>query len=135
MQSTAGSYLGDLRPGDRVLGVPAWTGSVMASWNLHGWASSISAYRAYDWINYDRLALTQASLAGHTHEVVGWNLRNYWKRYDGNTHLRATASRDLGRGLTFLVTGDNLLNTQLGEPDNTTVLPGRTISLGVRAAF
>jgi hypothetical protein len=31
--------------------------------------------------------------------------------------------------------GDGLLDHQLGEPDNTTVLPGRTITAGLQAKF
>ena len=33
------------------------------------------------------------------------------------------------------LSGENLLNRQLGEPDNVTVVPGRTITLGLRTAF
>jgi len=33
------------------------------------------------------------------------------------------------------VTGTNLLDRQQGEPDNATVLPGRTVTAGVRATF
>ncbi|NUR35196.1 MAG: hypothetical protein HOQ17_07970 [Gemmatimonadaceae bacterium] len=33
------------------------------------------------------------------------------------------------------LSGENLLNRQLGEPDNVTVVPGRTINLGLRTAF
>jgi hypothetical protein len=37
--------------------------------------------------------------------------------------------------MTFSVDGENLLNEQRGEPDNITVLPGRTISAGLRVSF
>ncbi len=66
---------------------------------------------------------------------MGDALRAYWRAYDGVTHLRAAFTRDLTRGFTLTLVGDNLLDYQLGEPDNLTVLPGRTISLGVRASF
>ncbi len=136
VQSTAGGYSGDLRPGDRVLGVPAWTGSVLASWTAGGWSTSLGAYRAYDWIDYDRLALARSAADNRAlRQLVGTGLRSFWTRYPGITHLRASASREIGRGFTLLFTGDNLLNQQVGEPDNVTVLPGRTITLGVRAAF
>lgn len=136
VQSTASGYSGDLQTGDRVLGVPAWTGSLLASWTAAGWSTSLGAYRAYDWIDYDRLALARVvTSARATRDLFGSGLRSYWTRYPGITHLRATAARDLGRGFTLLLAGDNLLNQQVGEPDNVTVLPGRTITLGVRAAF
>jgi iron complex outermembrane receptor protein len=43
--------------------------------------------------------------------------------------------RNLYRGLSINVGGENLLNRQHGEPDNVTVVPGRTVNLGVRAAI
>ena len=44
-------------------------------------------------------------------------------------------SPELGGTLTLLVTGENLLGGQLGEPDNATIRPGRTITAGLRAGF
>lgn len=67
--------------------------------------------------------------------LIGAELRNYWREYDGVTRLRATFSRDLYPGLAFVMTGDNLLGTQRGEPDNITVVPGRTITAGIQATF
>jgi iron complex outermembrane receptor protein len=37
--------------------------------------------------------------------------------------------------MTFTLDGENLLNEQRGEPDNVTVLPGRTLSAGLRLRF
>jgi iron complex outermembrane recepter protein len=133
----AAGYSGDLRSGDRTLEVPAHTMGVSATWNGNQWFASLGAVRAGDWINYDRLALAQqfASAASPAHDFVGARLRNYWRTYDGVTRLRATASRELRRGFAFQVTGDNLLNYQRGEPDNATVVPGRTVQTGVRLRF
>ncbi|HEX6630014.1 MAG TPA: TonB-dependent receptor, partial [Gemmatimonadaceae bacterium] len=129
-------YSGDLRPGDRMLEVPARTVSLTASWEDARTFVSLGVARAADWINYDRLSLVD-DLADHPEASapVGAQLRDYWRRYDGVTRLRAAASRDLGRGLALLLTGDNLLNRQLGEPDNVTIVPGRTVTLGLRASF
>jgi hypothetical protein len=33
------------------------------------------------------------------------------------------------------VIGQNLLNHQRGEPDNITVLPGRTVALGIKGSW
>ena len=41
----------------------------------------------------------------------------------------------LRRTLSFAISAENLLDHQLGEPDNVTALPGRTITGGVRAKF
>jgi iron complex outermembrane receptor protein len=66
---------------------------------------------------------------------VGDRLRGYWRQYDGVTRLRASITRDLFRGLSLVMTGDNLLGQQRGEPDNATVVPGRTVTAGLKAKF
>jgi iron complex outermembrane receptor protein len=43
--------------------------------------------------------------------------------------------RNLYRGLSINLGGENLLNRQHGEPDNVTVVPGRTLTFGLRAAI
>jgi hypothetical protein len=138
VRTVADGYLGDLRSGDRMLAVPARTASLNASWSSAGWSTSLTATRATDWINYDRVALSRAYTSTDGAEqraVTGWRLRNFWRTYDGDTHLRLSASRDVGRGLELLVVGDNLLGGQLGEPDNLTIRQGRTITGGLRASF
>jgi iron complex outermembrane recepter protein len=134
----ATGYTGDLRPGDRMLEVPARTLSATASWTGARWFTSLTATRAADWINYDRLALAWAVVNDDrpaSPDQMGAWLRSFWHTYDGVTRLRLTASRDLRRGVALVLTGDNLLDRQLGEPDNVTILPGRTITAGIRAAF
>jgi outer membrane cobalamin receptor len=137
VQRAARGYTGDLRAGDRMLAVPARTANLSASWSMSGWFTSLSATRAYDWVNYDRLALAQAfaDTEKPVRNLVGFRLREYWRNYDGVTRLRFSAARDLTQRFTIVVSGENLLNRQLGEPDNITVLPGRTVTLGARARF
>lgn len=138
VRTVADGYLGDLRPGDRMLAVPARTASLVASWTGAGWSTALSATRAADWINYDRVALARAYTSTDGAEqrgVTGWRLRNFWRAYDGDTHLRLSGSRDVGRGLELIMVGDNLLGGQLGEPDNLTIRQGRTITGGLRATF
>jgi iron complex outermembrane receptor protein len=138
VRTVSASYLGDLRAGDRMLAVPAHTASLGASWMGNGWTTALTATRAMDWINYDRVALARSYMSAdgaQQRDVTGWRLRNFWREYDGQTHLRLAASRDVGRGLELLVAGDNLLGGQLGEPDNLTIRQGRTITGGLRAAF
>jgi iron complex outermembrane receptor protein len=138
VRTVAVDYRGDLRSGDRMLGVPAHTASVTATWIVPRWSAALSATRAADWINYDRIALARAYAGtdgSPEHDLTGPRLREFWRSYAGAAHLRATASRELGRGLTLLVVGDNLLGEQLGEPDNLTIRQGRTVSGGVRASF
>ena len=126
----ANGYKGDLVAGDRMLGVPARTMTLDASWLATNWSASAAVARAFDWINYDRVGLI-----AQPNPVTGLGLRNFWQRYNGFTHVRATVTRTLTHGLTLQFIGDNLLGKQLGEPDNLTVVPGRTVSIGVKAAF
>jgi len=133
----APGYAGDLRTGDRALEVPARTASITASWSASRWHASLGGSRAFDWINYDELALSRflVGIDQRGSEPTGELLRAFWRRYDGGFRLRATASRDIGTGLALDISGENLLNHQRGEPDNITVVPGRTILTGLRLKF
>lgn len=129
----ARDYDGDLQPGDRMLAVPARTASINAAWVADAWSVNVTAARAMDWVNYDRLAMADA-LARDGLDA-GPGLRSWWTDYEGITHLRALLTRDLRNGLLLTVSGENLLDNQTGEPDNISVLRGRTISVGLRATF
>ena len=129
----ASGYAGDLRTGDRPLEVPSRTMSVSAGWNSAHWSASFGATRATDWVNYDRISLARAfASAGPDQLPTGATLRDYWQTYNGVTRLRASFSRDVFRSLSFVAYGENLLNEQRGEPDNITIVPGRTITAGLR---
>lgn len=137
VRKVASGYVGDLRVGDRMLEVPARTGTVSAAWIGGGWTSSVAASRSWDWIDYDRVALAGAfsNSSQADAELVGQELRNYWLKYSGVTRLRASLGRSLYRGLSMTLSGENLLNRQHGEPDNVTVVPGRTLNFGLRAVM
>jgi iron complex outermembrane receptor protein len=133
----ASGYTGDLRAGDRMLEVPRHTAGLSAAWQQGPWSASLGAARAGDWINYDRLALAAdaSNPTVPTRNVYGSALRRYWRQYDGVTRMEATAARAVRSGLTVVVSGANLLDRQQGEPDNATLVPGRSVTLGVRARF
>ncbi|HEU4994990.1 MAG TPA: TonB-dependent receptor [Gemmatimonadaceae bacterium] len=137
VQRVAPGYSGDLRPGDRMLAVPAKTLSGTIGYAHRGLQLSSTISRATDWVNYDRLAVAEAWLAsgGDGSALSGSKLRTFWATYHGATRLRASASYDVWRGVSISATGDNLLNYQVGEPDTVTIVPGRTISLGLKARF
>ena len=137
VRRVAESYTGDLRVGDRMLEVPERTATLTAAWTAARWSGSLTAYRAFDWINYDRLAIARdfADASGTPEELAGAELRAYWREYPGVTRLNATASFDVDGGLVLVLSGENLLDHQRGEPDNLTLLPGRTITFGIRAEF
>jgi iron complex outermembrane receptor protein len=136
VRQLASGYTGDLLPGDRMLAVPARIWGLTAGWTATRWSLSVGAAAANNWINYDRIALARASSADTTGaSVVGTELRTFWRTYDGVPRLRAAFTRDIGRGLSLVLSGENLLDRQVGEPDNITVLPGRSLTLGFRASF
>ena len=132
VRALARGYTGDLRPGDRTLEVPASTAGLTASYVRGGTAVAAGVARAADWVNYDRLALTEAALRG---ELPRSDLREFLREYRGVSRVRASLSHRLHPALTLTLAGDNLLGRQLGEPDNVTVLPGRTLTIGVGAEF
>lgn len=137
VEHLADGYTGDLLTGDRMLQVPARTASLNLAWNGKHWYASVSGSRAFDWVNYDELALSQmfSSNTRPAGEMSGARLRQYWRDYTGSLRVRATASRDVFDRLAIDLTGENLLGHQLDEPDNMTVLPGRTIMTGIRLKF
>ena len=137
VRRVADTYSGDLRPGDRMLEVPDRTFSVTTAYARGPFSASVTGTRAYDWVNYDRVAIAEA-FAGGTRpprDQIGTWLRGFWRTYPGVNRVRANASFDVRRAWSLIVSGENLLDKQLGEPDNVTVLPGRTFSGGVRARF
>jgi iron complex outermembrane recepter protein len=129
VRAVANGYQGDLRAGDRMLDVPALTTGMTIGYQMKRTAASIGLSHARDWISYDVLGLQDAGT------LSGAALRNYWREYDGVTRLRASVSREIGRGLHLVLSGDNLFDIQRGAPDNATILPGRTTTLTLRAAF
>ena len=137
VRRVAPGYTGDLRAGDRMLAVPARTLSGTLSWESRFLSASTTLSRASDWINYDRLAIASELLAadGDATTLTGDQLRRFWVSYPGATRLRGSVSFPAWRGLGFTVTGENLLNYQRGEPDTITIVPGRTITAGVKARF
>ena len=116
----AAGYTGDLRPGDRMLEVPERTLSATGSYARGPWSASVTGSRAYDWVNYDRVALAAAveSADRLPRDLIGPQLRSFWRVYPGVNRLRANVSYDLRRAVSLIVTGDNLLDHQFGEPDN-----------------
>lgn len=137
VRRVAARYAGELLAGDRMLEVPARTFTMQANYSTSRWSTSWTVARAMDWVNYDRLRLAEQGQApGFDPQMVtGANLRNYWLNYDGATRLRGNVSYSFSRLFTFTMAGDNLLNYQRGEPDNITVVPGRTLTAGIRTRF
>jgi len=137
VQKLAAQYSGDLRPGDRMLEIPAHTYGVNGSYGNSRWSAAFNVTRASDWVNYDRIALLTAFASQNRDPrgFVGPQLRDYWINYEGVTRVGGRFGLFLGRGMTFTLEGENLLDEQRGEPDNITILPGRTVSAGLKVRF
>lgn len=133
----APGYAGGLQVGDRMLAVPARTTGVALTWSPPRWQLQVAGTQVADWINYDRLALASTYLRGgmSARGLSGAALRPYWLQYGEVTRLRASLAHDLTRGLSLRLIGDNLLDRQRGEPDNVTIVPGRTLTFGIAARF
>jgi len=116
-----------------MLGIPARTGGVTATWTTLRWSSSLAIARASDWIGYDGLALATAS--GTSAPITGAQLRDFWRTYPGVTRVDLLLTRQLVGALGLTLSGRNLLDVQRGEPDDLTVLPGRTLTAGLTARF
>jgi iron complex outermembrane receptor protein len=137
VQRVATRYGGELLPGDRMLEVPARTLSLQAAYSTSRWSTSWTVARAMDWVNYDQLRLAEQSQTPtfDPKTVTGLHLRDYWREYDGATRIRGNVAYAFSRAFSFTLSGDNLLNIQRGEPDNITVVPGRTLTAGIRTRF
>ncbi len=137
VSQAAPGYAGDLREGDRMLAVPARTTGLTLTWTPPRWQIQLAGTQVADWINYDRLALAGTYLRGgvSSRSLSGAALRPYWVQYGEVTRLRASVAHDLIRGLSLRLIGDNLLDRQRGEPDNVTIVPGRSVSFGIAARF
>lgn len=136
VEQLARRYGGDLQPGDRMLEVPRRTYGITARYRTGGWGFSAGLSRAEDWIGYDRQQLAADFAAGRpARNFVGQRLRGYWRTYGGVTRLRASATRALDRHFALALSADNLLDIQTGEPDNITVVPGRSFTIGFRGAW
>lgn len=132
------TYTGDLLIGDRMLEVPARTLGLAATWSMPRWTLGVNSAHASDWRNYDRVALAAAVAhadADGTRRPDGAALRPFVRGYAGVTRVGARLDVALWRNTALTLRGDNLLGRQLGEPDNATVLPGRTVVMGVRTGF
>jgi iron complex outermembrane receptor protein len=114
VRKLAARYTGDLQPGDRMLEVPARTFGVNTAYNRGRLSMSWRISRASDWINYDRLSLlsTFASEKNDPRGFVGPKLRTFWQKYDGVTRIGGRMGIGVGRGMTFTLDGENLLNEQ-----------------------
>jgi iron complex outermembrane receptor protein len=68
-------------------------------------------------------------------DLLGGRLRDDWRRDDGVTRMRPPSAARVWRATSITLSAENLLESQRGEPDGATIIPGRTLVAGVRTAF
>lgn len=129
VKELAPSYRGELRKGDRLLGVPEGTAALSVSVPMPD-RTTITAGMSWigRWINYDWLAFFGS-------EPYRGSMRAYWIRYPSVTKLNLAVTRPVGRHLVAFVDVHNLTNNRRFEADNLSVLPGRRTTLGVRFSY
>ena len=132
VRSVAPRYTGALRPGDRMLEVPAWAAGMTSALDLGRLRVSATVWRVGDWVNYDWITLYRTVFVERRPPGP---VRNYWITYPGFTKLRATVSANLWRDAEVVARGENLTNEQNGGRDNLHVNTGRTITLGLRLRY
>jgi outer membrane receptor protein involved in Fe transport len=123
------SYTGDMRPGDRVLGVPKHSGGATISYRGGRSGVSLSATYAGALTNIDYFALYGFYFGGQPYRGSG---RAYWTSYPAFVKLGLNGSYDVTRNVTALVHVDNLTNNYAFEQYNFSPPPGRLILAGVQ---
>ena len=133
VRNLAPEYGGDLRPGDRLLGVPKHTAGVTAAYALSN-RTTVNAGMSYfgSWTNIDWLALAGVFYGGQ--EYRGSN-RDYWIRYPSVTKLNAGLEQGVGQHVSLLISVENLTNNQRFEDTNISVIPGRRTTIGARLSY
>jgi iron complex outermembrane receptor protein len=122
------SYTGDLRVGDRVPEVPAWTGSGAIHLRRRGLILTAGINVLGEWMGYDWLAYYTAASSGDEAP----SLRAYSKEYAPSVRPRVGLTHDAGGRFSWFVRVENLGNNQRDSRDNLQITAGRTTWLGAR---
>ena len=125
------TYLGDLRLGDPLLGIPRSITGVTASYSpLHATRLLVGLSRFGSWIGTDYLTLYQYYYGDASYRG---SARDYWIGYPSVTKLKVSVSQRLTPVLTGLLQVDNLGNNRRFEDNNLNLPVGRVVEVGIRA--
>lgn len=126
-------YTGDLRVGDRLLGIPKLSAGTQASYALSS-RTILNAGITHigGWTNPDLVALYGFIFGGQ--EFRGSN-RAYWMRYPSVTKLNAGFQQSFGEHLSFLLAVDNLTNNHRFEEFNLAIVPGRRTTVSIHLNY
>jgi iron complex outermembrane recepter protein len=131
---TASGYEGELRPGDRMLGVPETTVGLTANWTASRWGGLLTVSRASDWIGYDHAALEAIAAAGGP-TPRGPALRGFWREYEGVTRVGASARYGLLGHLDLTLGLENMMDAGRDDLYSFMVVAPRAVTLGMRLSF
>lgn len=122
-------YTGTLTRGDRVQGVPSWTGSLTASVAIGRTSGMLSGSWHGNFVTYDYVRASEDQAAG-TYDPA--QDRKYYFVHRGIPRVTANLSRELSRDVLIYLSIQNLLNSATSVADLTEVVPGRVTTLAVR---
>jgi outer membrane cobalamin receptor len=133
VRTVGASYKGELKPGDRSLAVPKYSGGVQAAFNAAG-RTSFAASLVYigPWTNYD--AISAYAVITGTVPPQG-PLRDYWITYPAVVKLNGSISRQLTGRWSAYVAIDNIAGSHATEYNNITLTSGRSSRLGVELRY
>ncbi len=122
-------YTGTLTRGDRVQGVPSWTGSLTAGVAIGRTSGMLSGSWFGNFVTYDYIRASEDQAAG-TYDPA--QDRKYYFVHRGIPRVTANLSRELSRDVLVYLSIQNLLNSASSVADLTEVVPGRVTTLAVR---
>jgi hypothetical protein len=123
------TYLGDLRVGDDLTGVPRSTAGATLTVPFRQTTFNVGLTYFGEWIQTDWLAYYGFILGGQPYRGSG---RAYWIEYPSIVKFNVSAFHALTPRVTGFVVIDNLGNNRRYEDNNTTPSYGRVSTLGVR---
>jgi outer membrane receptor protein involved in Fe transport len=125
------TYLGDLRLGDPLLGIPRSISGVTATYSASPATHlMVGLSRFGSWIGTDYLTLYQFYYGGAPYRGSG---RDYWIEYPSVTKVRLSLAQRLTAALTGHLQVENVGNNRRYEDNNLNLPVGRVVEVGIRA--
>jgi outer membrane receptor protein involved in Fe transport len=129
VRRVAPGYDGDLRAGDRPLGVARHAASLTAAVPLGPARLALGATRVGPLVAYDRRALRAAGA------LTPGGTRAFWVEHDAATEYGASVGLPIGPGRRLLVKMDDVFDRRAPERDTLGAGPGRTTVAALQFGF
>lgn len=132
IQTLSPSYQGDYHAGDRVLGIPEWTGGATAVWTpWHGTTLNVAATHTARQFNVDYIGLFAAFDDG---SYTG-SERDYWKWYPSFTLVNTGITQRITANVSGYVQIANAGNSYAAQGVNIFSQRGRLSTVGLQWHF